>query len=452
MAESQKFHVAAGTFTVSEKKPIILEAFLGTCVGVALYDTKAGIGGMIHLLLPEPASPDTTYNREKYAATGLPLFLEALYERGATKENLTAHIAGGALVGPVSQQDISLDIGGRTTDVARHLLTEEGIAIKASETGGFFTCCLSLDLTHFETAVRPSVDDKVPEGFSFRRPAPEEIDQAMERLQPIPQVALKILRLINEQRTDSSAIAHEIAQDQVLTAKTLKLCNSAMFAGRVQVDSLEDALLLLGQDLLLKMVISASVRNFYNQSDSGYSLCKGGLYHHAIGTAIIAEKLAEMTGAAAPSTAYTAGLLHDIGMVVLDQYITRACPMFYRGLQMDKNSIIGVEKKILGTSHCEVGRKLARKWNLPGSLSDTIFYHHNPEAQEGGDGLPYIVNIADLIMSRFHSGLELERLETRNLKSRLKRLGLNLSGFSDVVDMIPVGVFGTSPDAAIQKG
>ena len=452
MAQTQKYHVAAGTYIVSEKKPLLLEAFLGTCVGLALYDEVAGVGGMIHLLLPEAPTPDTTFNREKYASSGLPLFLSALYELGATRENLRGHIAGGALVGPVSAQDISLDIGGRTTEKVRELLAEEGIALAASETGGFFSCCLHLDLGELTSSVSPVLRREEAGDPDFRTPEPAEIEEAMERLQPIPQVALKIMRLINEQRTDTSAIAREIAQDQVLTAKTLKLCNSAMFAGRVQVDSLDDALLLLGQDLLLKMVVSAAVRNFYNQSDSGYSLCKGGLYHHAIGTAIIAEKVAEFTGAAPPATAYTAGLLHDIGMVVLDQYMTSACPLFYRGLQNGKESIVGVEREILGVSHCEVGQRLARRWNLPGSLTETISHHHAPEALAADDPLPYIVNIADLIMSRFHSGLELERLETDNLKGRLERLGLTLSGFSDLVDRIPIGVFGAAPDAAIQKG
>jgi HD-like signal output (HDOD) protein len=78
---------------------------------------------------------------------------------------------------------------------------------------------------------------------------------------------------------------------------------------------------MLGQHLLLKFVISASLNNFFSQCGMGYSLCKGGIYHHAIGTAIIAEKLADLNGNISLSLAYTAGLLHDIGKVRLSPFL-----------------------------------------------------------------------------------------------------------------------------------
>ena len=80
MNHLRKHHVASGSFYVSRNTPLILQAFLGTCVGVALYDEEAGVGGLVHLLLPEPVSETITYQPEKYASTGLPIFLRALYD------------------------------------------------------------------------------------------------------------------------------------------------------------------------------------------------------------------------------------------------------------------------------------------------------------------------------------------------------------------------------------
>jgi putative nucleotidyltransferase with HDIG domain len=133
---------------------------------------------------------------------------------------------------------------------------------------------------------------------------------------------LKVLRIIDDGAYDIGKVADEVKKDQVISARTIQLCNSAMFTKRSDVVSLDHALVFLGQELFLKLVISAAVQSYYNQSGNGYSLCKGGLYHHAIGTAMIAEKIAATTGKAVPGVAYTAGLLHDIGKVVLDQYIT----------------------------------------------------------------------------------------------------------------------------------
>ena len=199
----------------------------------------------------------------------------------------------------------------------------------------------------------------------------------MEAIQPIPQVALKILRLIDNEEYEIKALAEEIRKDQVISARTLKLCNSVAFAGSNKVESLDQALVFLGLRLLVKLVISVSVNEFFSYSGWGYSLCKGGLYHHAVGTAIIAEKLADYTGSAEPGLAYTAGLLHDIGKVVLDQSIASAYPLFYRKLFEEEKNFSEAEKEILGIDHTQVGSKLARKWSFPESLIDIIRHHHD---------------------------------------------------------------------------
>ena len=118
----QRHHVASGSYYLGKNQARLLNACLGTCVGVALFDKKAGVGGLIHLLLPEPITLESTFQPEKYASNGLPIFLNALYEAGASKEHLRAWIAGGALVGPILQRDLDFDIGGRTAEVARNIL------------------------------------------------------------------------------------------------------------------------------------------------------------------------------------------------------------------------------------------------------------------------------------------------------------------------------------------
>lgn len=440
MDNLRRHHVAAGTFFVGPSGPVLLQAFLGTCVGVALCDTQAGVGGIIHLLLPEPVGTSPGTQEEKYASHGMPRFIEALIEAGASRENLRASLAGGALVGPVDGRDLALDIGGRTAEVVRSILDESGIHIASEETGGFFSCCLSLDMRRWTAQIEPAGMEKLEASGDIHMPGAGEIRRAMERLQPIPQVALKILRIIDEQDYEINRIADELRKDQVLGARTLQLCNSAMFARRLRVESLDHALVYLGRDLLYKMIISASLDGFYNQTGSGYSLCKGGLYHHAVGTAIIAEKLAQLTGLTPPTTAYTAGLLHDIGKVVLDQYVATGYPMFYRELQAQV-AFGEAEKKILGTDHTRVGKMLAEKWAFPENLTHAIRYHHFPEKDPEHTELTHIVHLADLLMTRFHAGLEMEQMPMNALAERLVRIGLAKDRFAELVDMIPQNVF-----------
>ena len=98
--------VPSGSYYVSRQEALILEAYLGTCVGVALYDEESGIGGLSHLLLPEPLSLAGSVLPEKYASTGFPMFLRALYDQGASKKNIKAVLAGGALVDPIESVDL----------------------------------------------------------------------------------------------------------------------------------------------------------------------------------------------------------------------------------------------------------------------------------------------------------------------------------------------------------
>jgi putative nucleotidyltransferase with HDIG domain len=441
MAAMQQYHVAAGTFIVCERKPLLLQAYLGTCVGLALYCKTTGIGGMIHLLLPDPVSRTSIYQPEKYASTGVPLFIGSLLAKGAQQETLVASVAGGALVGPISEQDLYLDIGGRTADAVRTLLTARDIELVQSETGGFFTCCLTLNMINGQCTIEPAGHHRLNEPVNIKIPNSREIKSAMDHLQPIPQVALKCLRMVNEGGHGFGQIAEEIRKDQVIAARMLSLANSAMFAKRSPIETLDHALVYLGQDQLVKLILTASVHSFFDQSTTGYSLCKGGLYHHSIGCAQVAEALAAKTKKVDPRIAYTAGLLHDIGKVVLDQYVAPAYPLFYRQAIENNENMIATEKRLLGIDHTEVGHLLAKQWLFPESMVHVIRCHHQPDIEDEYKPLAVIVYIADLLLSRFYIGFELERLDTRALSDLLGYIDLTVDHFDDLVDLIPDTVF-----------
>jgi len=447
----QRHHVASGTFYHGKKQATVLNASLGTCVGVAIFDAEAGVGGLIHLLLPEPITLESTFQPEKYASNGLPLFLNALYTAGASKHNLRAWIAGGALVGPVMQRDLDLDIGGRTTEVVRSILDVEDIKIEHVETGGFFACNLSLDMQTWACTITPIGAERSLQTHKIVTMTEKETRKAIDGVQPIPQVALKILRLMGDDDFDVTQVADEVRQDQVISALTLKICNSAIFARKHRIDSLDHALVYLGRDLFLKLVITATIRALYESRQAGYSLCKGGLFHHAVGTATIAEKVAAVTGLVEPALAYTGGLLHDIGKVVLDQHVATAFPLFYRQTQDEGASFMAAAKEMFGLTHCETGLRLAQNWSFPDSLSAVIAHHHYPETTTEYSQLTHIVYLADLLMSRFHTGLEIERINTEALSSRLEAINLPAARFQEIVDLIPSSVFETDNGSELRK-
>ena len=436
-----RLHVASGNYVISEKKNMSLDACLGTCVGITLCDRKAGVGGLIHLLLPEPPNPQNPWKPEIYASTGLPLFIRDLCESGADKYNLEACVAGGALVGPVSRQDLDLDIGGRTTTIARTILKDAAIPIRKAETGGYFSCRLSLDLNTFESSIQPLSTQTHPVVENFTKPTAGEIAHAIQLVKPIPQISLKMTRMINESDYNMREVAGEIKQDQVLTAKVIRLCNSSFIGLKRKIDSIDRALVIIGEKMLLQLLLTASLELFLTDSGQGYSLCKGGLFQHALGTAIVSGELAEFTGKASPEIAYTAGLLHDIGIIVLDQFISSVHPFFYRRTQIDGVELCEVESEKLGITHPQAGELLAENWSLPDNLADVIRHHHYPEKARVDPELTHLVYLADLIMNRFHVGQVLEFMNMEKLPQRLQKVGLKPSRFSDVIELISQKIF-----------
>lgn len=449
MKHYERHHVASGSFYVNTSEAKILQAFLGTCVAIALYDSKAKVGGILHALLPEPQSPSYPLYPEKYLSTGLPICLEKLYEMGATTENLTAYMAGGGLVQPIEKQDVYLNIGGNSVEIANKILNDKGIRIKKSETGGMFGYSLYLNMETWETDINHSITGPVSNIEQAHVPTKKTINQSVSNLQPIPQIAISILNMINEGHYGIKIISHEIKKDQVLSAKILKLSNSSFYKKLNEIESIDDAIMVLGEDLIAKLVISVSVNNLFSQPKQGYSLSKGGLYHHALGTAIISQKLAEITGNANPMVAYTAGLLHDIGKIVLDQYVFSAYPLFYKKLIDGNKSIRKAEVEILGTDHVCIGKKLAAKWGFSQALIDTIEFHHTPEKDNKNAKITRIVSLANLLMHMFNAGPELYRINTAHLDKLLKLNHLSITKFPEIVDAIPVSVLTSSPELAI---
>ena len=435
-------YVSAGNYIVGKKeKGSILTACLGTCVGITLCDRDANIGGLLHLLLPQPTGPELHYPPETYASTGMPIFIRAMCSAGASKDRIEACVGGGALVGPVSEMDLALNIGGQTSEIVASILKQEGITIRKLETGGYFSCKLSLDMNSFESAIKPVVNLNAALGVEIKKISLDEIKNAIKKIRPIPQIALKILRMIQTDDYNMKDIAHEARQDQVIAAKVISLSNSPIFGLKAKVDSVDHALVILGEKKILRVILSATVETMFPEIYHGYSLCKGGLFQHALGTAVIAGELSAFTGRSTPEIAYTAGLLHDIGKIPLDQYVASAVPYFYRSVQATDKELITIEEEQFGISHPEAGVILGNRWNLPENLLNVIKHHHHPEETRTDYELVSLVYFADLFMSRFQVAYEVERLETGQLADKLKGIGLKPEQLSEMIERIPQAIF-----------
>jgi putative nucleotidyltransferase with HDIG domain len=160
-----------------------------------------------------------------------------------------------------------------------------------------------------------------------------------------------------------------------------------------------------------------------------------------VGVATLAEKIAEKTKKSSPHLAYTAGLLHDIGKVILDQLVADYAPLFFRDICRENQSFSDSEKKIIGITHSEAGALLARRWKFPDTLSEVIRNHHTPEACRSNQDLVYIIYLSDFLTEKFSTGFDLEKIQTKSLAKALNHLGLTMKNFPELVDALPTNIF-----------
>jgi len=196
----------------------------------------------------------------------------------------------------------------------------------------------------------------------------------IEHLPTLPQVVTKILALTDSEKINAVDLSKEL--DQSLSAKVLKVANSAYYGGRAagKVNSLQHAIMIIGFDMVKEIVLTASFFHTFKDSEEVEEFKP--LWTHSLGCALVAKRLAWVYRYEALDEAYLVGLIHDIGKLVIQQYF----PDQYRLLgsrSQDGRGILKLEKEILGMTHAEIGGRMAVQWNFSESLVEALTHHHD---------------------------------------------------------------------------
>ena len=252
---------------------------------------------------------------------------------------------------------------------------------------------------------------------------------------PLPQTTVRIVQLTNQPDSSMTELAQVLEQDQALSARVLRVANSAYFGLPRQVTSIRDAVVLLGQSTLRSLVFTASVVGVLGREVAGYGLGKGALWQHSVAAARAARHLSERVGLDSDE-AYVAGLLHDIGKIVLDQYMQDE---FARALDLTTDDGIPfdqAERSVFGVDHAEIGGVLAERWELPARLVDAIRHHHRPSAAQTAPRLTAAVHVADLVCLELGLGMGREGLQYIADPKAFVLLELDEAGFSELAGVV----------------
>jgi putative nucleotidyltransferase with HDIG domain len=205
--------------------------------------------------------------------------------------------------------------------------------------------------------------------------------QKVKNLPPVSQAALKLISLLDKSSGDNSEIVQVLKYDNVLTAKLLQACNSSSFSLEESVSSVDQAVLILGYQQILHIVMTLAFRGVMAVSSVSYTMEMSELWQHSLVSAIAAEtvlkQVPELDSKA--NVAFTASLLHDIGKLVLALALSAEELREIRD-RMERKQIAGTEaeKEVLGVDHAEVGAALLKSWRLPESIIEAVGNHHRP--------------------------------------------------------------------------
>jgi len=218
----------------------------------------------------------------------------------------------------------------------------------------------------------------------------------VRELPTLPQVAVTLMDLLDDASTGAPEINRVMARDPALASKILKLVNSAYYGLSNRISSLNQAIVILGFKTVKSVALSASVMGLFKAPGETGPFNRAIFWKHSIGCACVARLVARKQKGLDAETAFSAGLLHDIGKLVLDHYVPSDIEAIVELAEKNGSSFLEAERAILQTDHAEIGRWVTEKWGLPKELVAAIGYHHDIEAAPE-KSLVAVVQFADYL-------------------------------------------------------
>jgi putative nucleotidyltransferase with HDIG domain len=432
--------VSPGEYLITSDPSAILETYLGSCVGIALYDDMAGVGGLLHIILPDADGRRAKATPAKYARTGIPLLIQEMEAAGGRKDRFKGWIAGGAQMLSSKPGAAFLDIGPRNVRAACRIMEARKIPISGQEVGGNLGRRLRLRIdrgvAEFVSSANMGRHVK-KEAAAPSSPDKTELIKSIKGLPPFSQMATRLFGRIEDETVAFAELREEIYKDQSQTANILKLCNSAYFGLPHRVTTLSHAMALLGMNNLKKIILTALIKPVYSRKTNIYFFKKGDLFRHALGCALTAEWLARRKGYINPEEAFVAGLLHDIGKVVLGERALEQFDRIMRKIIEEGKDLTRAEEEVFGYNHAQVGAWVAEAWHLPPLLKDVISCHHRPPEATVDPVMVSLVHVADAICNMLGIGCGTGGLANRIAPGTLSLLQISTKQVDDVIGVLP---------------
>ncbi len=221
---------------------------------------------------------------------------------------------------------------------------------------------------------------------------------------PTPPIVFhQIQKVIHDPKVSAGQIAKILQEDPAMSVKVLKLTNSAFYGLQREIESVKQAVIIVGLEAIKNLVLSASVLDMFKGKDIDQEF-QEKFWRHSLAVGFCARLLAKMgrvRGMLDPDSAFSGGLLHDIGKVIMCCFLQAEHAQVKKERTTDQTSATYlIEERVLGYNHCQIGAILAEQWKLPRRLTDAVAFHHHPQLAEGGEMTPYVTHVANYVAKK----------------------------------------------------
>ena len=232
---------------------------------------------------------------------------------------------------------------------------------------------------------------------------PKDLITGSTRTSSLPEIFIMINEVVNDPTSSFSDIAQVVNLDTALSARLLKIVNSSFYSFPSNIETVTHAIAVIGTEQLHSLVLATTIiANFKGIPDKMLNM--NLFWRHSLGVAIIARNLAIHCRETNPERFYLAGILHDIGRLIILENLPDEAKEIIRRQNEVGGTMWQIEREVLGFDHGEVGAALSRNWNLPLSLEEIIGNHHHPSHSKRYPLETAIIHLADIIAKAMELG------------------------------------------------
>lgn len=266
----------------------------------------------------------------------------------------------------------------------------------------------------------------------------KKIYSKIDELPTLPDVIPRLLSLMDNANSNAADVTEAISRDPALTSKVLKVANSAYYGFPQGINDLDRAVALLGFNMVKSLALSMGVIGSMpsNQKSKNFSL--KDLWLHSVAVATLMKEMGNKYGGQGNSEEFfIIGLLHDIGMIVLDQFFNDLFQQVYEEYTgLDKTEIYLAERKLIGFDHGEIGGILLKRWKFPDTISEPISLHHAESSEDSGSVGIAMLRVADAVSHTLDHGIEKDELGPSIRDEDREKLNLEEKDIKEIENML----------------